>query len=136
MKPKNFMIVFDTITGKGEVFLYEKWINSKTKSLDTFLKEDSIANLEFVLAKENGNPIRVDVTDVHVDETYRRHGMGRVIMRTIQAIAEYYNLPIELESTTPAIKFYQKLGFKLINRQRGQMVWRKKEHAKRIHKAH
>ena len=114
MKAK-FKIELDIATGEGKLFLYEKWINAKTKD-DAWKPEDNpISTVSFEI---NRKARRIDVTSMDTDPRHKRQGYGRLLMRSLMALSEFYGLPLELDSTTEGEPFYHKIGMKDLGNKR------------------
>jgi GNAT superfamily N-acetyltransferase len=115
----EFRIVFDSIEATGKLTLYEAWTQGKGKDKITkqILQEKEIASVDFIVTNA------IEVTDLRVEEEYRKKGLGRLIMNIIMALANYYDLPIELTSVDDAIPFYKKIGLKLKKGTKDVFIW-------------
>lgn len=119
----EFKIVFDSIEAKGTLTLYEAWTKGKGKDKTNkqILREEPIASVDYIVTDA------VEVTDLKVEEAYRKKGLGKLIMNIIMALANYYDKPIELTSVDDAIPFYKKIGMKLKKNTQDVFVWQPKK---------
>lgn len=127
VKWSKFKIELDTVTEEGRIILYEKWINAETKEEEWKICKEKIGGIDFTIHRKGQR--KIEITGLEIDKDHRKKGLGRLIMRMIIALGEYFNLPIELDSLEDAKEFYKKLG--MTNPKDTIMVWKPK---KRNHK--
>ena len=106
-KIAKFKLEIDTTLGKGVLFLYERWTRTKDKQEAFKPGDNAIGSVDFTIDK-----YKIEVSSLNVESNLQRKGYGRLIMRAIMALGEFYNLPVELDSLRAAEGFYQKLGMK------------------------
>lgn len=61
------------------------------------------------------------VSDLDIQKSYQRKGLGRMLMEYVFYLAKYSKLPVELISTLEAENFYKKLRIKE-NKETGHFV--------------
>ncbi|KAH7312342.1 hypothetical protein B0I35DRAFT_53364 [Stachybotrys elegans] len=65
------------------------------------------------LGTMESNESSADVTFLCTDPAWSGQGAATVLLRQVQSMARADGMPIVLESTMPAVSFYQKLGFEV-----------------------
>jgi len=119
----EFKIEFDSVEAKGTLTIYEVWTQGKGKDKITkqILQETLVASVDFIVTDA------IEVTDLRVEEAYRKKGLGKLIMNIVMALANYYDRPIELTSVDDAMDFYRKIGMKLKKGTTDVFIWQPKK---------
>ena len=112
----DFKIEFDLVEGKGRILIYEEWTRKKEKKR---ILGEEIGSVDFCV-----DNISLTVTNLNVNEEFRRRGLGKLLMNVIFALGVFYNRKVELVSVDDAIPFYKVIGMRLKDKEKDEFVWK------------